>query len=242
MKSLALTFVLWALPVTLAAAEAPGQVLDLSHWKLTVPVAHSGSKEAHEIRQPQLALFQERTSFFVDPKRKGVVFRAPCGGATTSGSKFPRCELRELYGSGKDSTAVWGTDDGGVHTMTASLAITHLPAYKKHVVCAQIHDAKDDLIMVRLEGHKLFVERNKTGDVSLDPNYQLGDFFDLKIEASAGHIKVWYNGQPKMDWERSRTGCYFKAGCYTQSNAQKGDVPEAYGEVVIRKLELLHTP
>jgi Alginate lyase len=236
------TAALCAAPTSLLAADAPGQLLDLSHWKLTVPVAGEGSKDAAEIRQPQLSVFQDRTSFFVDPKLKGVVFRAACGGVTTKGSKYPRCELRELYGTGKDSTAVWNTSDAGSHVMTATLAVTHLPAYKPHVVCAQIHDAKDDLLMVRLEGQKLIIERNKTGDVELDANYKIGTFFDLKVEAGNGHVKVWYNGTPKLDWEQSRKGCYFKAGCYTQSNVQKGDAPDAYGEVTIRKLNLTHTP
>jgi poly(beta-D-mannuronate) lyase len=241
-RSFYLSFICWASTAAIALAEVPGQMLDLSHWKLTIPVASSTSTEAEEIRQPQLASFQDRNCFFFDTKQKGVVFRAPCGGATTKGSKFPRCELRELYGDGKDSSAVWGTDDTARHVLTATLAITHLPDHKKHVVCAQIHDAKDDLIMVRLEGQKLFVERNKVGDVELDANYQLGTFFDLKIEAGSGHVKVSYNGTLKMDWKQSRHGCYFKAGCYTQSNVQKGDSANAYGEVIIRKLNLSRLP
>jgi len=181
-------------------------------------------------------MFQDRSTFFVEPRAKAVVFRAPCGGATTKGSKFPRSELREMSSSDPQSPASWGTADSGLHTLAATLAITHLPDHKPHVVCAQIHDAKDDLMMVRLEGQKLFVERNKIGDVEMDANYQLGTFFDLKIVAGRGHVQVWYNGTPKMDWEVSRKGCYFKAGCYTQSNVQKGDAAEAYGEVAIRKL------
>ena len=43
-----------------------------------------------------------------------------------------------------------------------------------------------------------------------------------------------------MDWEVDTTGCYFKAGCYTQSNESKGDKPESYGEVVIYKLVVEH--
>jgi poly(beta-D-mannuronate) lyase len=223
------------------AAEPPGKVLDLAHWKLTVPIASDGSQIAAEIRQPELDTFEDSSCFFVDSKLRGVVFRAACGGVTTKGSKYPRSELRELYGSGKDSTAVWSTDDSTIHTLAANLAVTHTPQRKNQVVCAQIHDAKDDLMMIRLEGRKLFIERNKSKDVPLDNDYQLGMFFDLKIEAGRGRIKAWYNGVPKMDWEQSRSGCYFKAGCYTQSNVDKGDSPDAYGEVVIRQLAVTPT-
>jgi poly(beta-D-mannuronate) lyase len=70
---------------------------------------------------------------------------------------------------GKDE-ASWGTADGKIHSLQAVLAITQTPAVKKHVVCSQIHSAKDDIMMVRLEGKKLFIQRNKSGDVKLDHN------------------------------------------------------------------------
>lgn len=238
MRSGAAMLIGFAWSGVLAAAEPPGKMLDLAHWKLTLPTAAAGEKHALEIRQPQLATFSELSCFFFDPQLRGVVLRAACGGAVTKGSKFPRCELRELYGSGKDSAAVWSTADPVEHVLEATLAITHLPAHKPQVVCAQIHDAEDDLLMIRLEKRRLFVERNETGDIPLDSNYELGTFFDLKIMAGQGHAKVWYNGAAKLDWEVVRPGCYFKAGCYTQSNVQKGDAPDAYGEVVIRRLEV----
>jgi len=36
-------------------------------------------------------------------------------------------------------------------------------------VCTQIHDAKDDIMAVRLEGNKLFIETNESGNIKLDP-------------------------------------------------------------------------
>ena len=88
-------------------------------------------------------------------------------------------------------------------------------------------------MIVRLEGKMLFVERKDLPDVRLDSNYKLGTRFSVKIEAEDGHVKVWYNDQLKMDWGVSQQGCYFKAGCYTQSNPGKGDLPTAAGEVAI---------
>ncbi len=168
------------------------------------------------------------------------MLRARCDGVTSKNSEYPRSELREMKRDGK-SEASWGTADGKIHSILVVQAITQTPAVKKHVVCAQIHDAKDDVMMVRLEGKKLFIERNKSGDITLDHNYKLGTMFKLKIQAGAGRIKVWYNGSLKMDWELSRTGCYFRVGCYTQSNTKKGDRPDSYGEVVIYKLQVTHS-
>jgi len=221
------------------AAEFPAEVLDLTHWKITLPAPGPESKHAREVEQPELAQFQDPASFFVASDTGGVVFRAACGGVTTKGSKYPRSELREM--SGGDRETSWGTDDAGAHSLRATLAVTHLPARKPHVVCAQIHDAKADLIMVRVEGRKLLVERNKAEDVLLDADYSPGKFFELRIEAGGGHVRLWHNGEAKMDWERSRGGCYFKIGCYTQSNPDKGDAPEEFGEVVVRSLSVSGT-
>lgn len=226
--------------LTMASAEkVPAKILDLSAWKLTLPIVKEGEKNAVEVKQPKLALFSDSGYFFTDNEDKAVVFRASCGGNTTPNSKYPRCELREMTVDGK-GRASWETDSNLGHTMTMRVAVTHTPEVKPHVVCAQIHDADDDLIMIRLEGKHLFVERKPFEDVSINRNYVLGTPFDLKIEAKGGRVKVWCDGDEKMDWEVAAKGCYFKAGCYTQSNRQKGDTEKAYGEVKIYSLKVEH--
>jgi hypothetical protein len=225
------------LAVDVRAADVPARVLDLSSWRLTLPINTDRPGEPDEIRQPELASFVDPRWFFVNEAADGVVFRAPCGGRTTKGSKYPRSELREASGTAR---AAWGTADGVVHVLTATLAVTKTPPVKKHVCCLQIHDAQDDLLMVRVEGRKLLIERKSDSDVLLDGDYALGTRFDLKIEASGGSIKAWHNGQLKMDWKSDRKGCYFKAGCYTQSNPDQGDAPDSYGEVVIHRLQVVH--
>lgn len=222
-----------------ANEKIPADILDLSCWKITMPFSSEKKKgKALEIKHPDFLKYKAPNNFFVNSEKDGVVFRAHCTSATTKSSKYPRCELREMKPDGK-TKASW-TTSVGKHTMIIDQAITAVPPVKSHVVCAQIHDAKDDLMMVRLEGKKLFVERNKIGDVMLDANYKLGTKFQIKIEAENGKVKVWYNKELKMDWQVSAEGCYFKAGCYTQSNPSKGDKPESFGEVVIYKLEVRH--
>jgi hypothetical protein len=226
--------------------DKPSGMLDLARWKLTLPYAKEGGKKPLEIFQPDLGDFVDPDCFFVHLSGEGVVFRAHCTETTTKNSSYPRCELREMTTRKNPKhykykeKASWGTADGGVHRMVATLAITALPPVKPHVVCAQIHDANDDLMMIRLEGRKLFVERNKVGDVMLDADYELGTRFSFKIEVSEGHVRVFYNGQQKMDWEKTKNRCYFKAGCYTQSNTAKGDLPSSFGEVIIYKLKVEH--
>jgi poly(beta-D-mannuronate) lyase len=219
------------------AVESPGQIIDLRGWKLTLPIDTPQPGRPDEIVGPQLAGFSAAGFFFTSENGRAVIFRALCGGVATRGSSYPRCELREMQADGKKEAA-WSTEDSAIHSLTASLAVTHLPAVKPHVVCAQIHDADDDLIEIRLEGKKLQVERAGQISVMLDRNYQLGAWFDLKIEAGGGHVRVFYTGEDKLDWQVARGGCYFKAGCYTQSNTKKGDAGDDYGEVLITKLDV----
>jgi len=217
--------------------QYPSDVLDLRVWKLTLPYSTDDSENPGEIVNPELMTFSDHTSFFLNTEKNAVVFKANSGGVSTPGSKYPRSELREMLINGEK--ADWGTDDGGTHIMEAQMVITHLPEIKQHVVAAQIHDAEDDVMMIRLEGSNLFIERNSLDEITLDKNYQLSTRFSLRIEAAERSIKVWYNNVLKMDWQIEKTGCYFKAGCYVQSNTSTDD-PSAYGEVYIYDLIVRH--
>ena len=242
MKTLTCTiFLLCFLFGAQASARVPSEVLDLGCWKITLP--YDGDREGHplEISQPALAGFQNPTCFFVNAAGDGVVFRANCTSVSTKKSSYPRSELREMGRENPGKVkAGWSTSDGMLHRMTVTEAITAVPPVKKHVVSAQIHNAKDDVLMIRLEDKNLFIERNKLEHVVLDADYKLGAKFTVRMEAVNGHIKVWYNDSLKMDWAVVKKGCYFKAGCYTQSNPDRGDSPESYGEVVIYKLIVEH--
>jgi hypothetical protein len=221
-------------------AELPGDLLDLAAWKLTLPTGDEGSPT--EIFQPELNTFALEPYFQLDEAGDGVVFRAHAGGVTTGNSSYPRCELREMAGDGIEMAA-WSTTEGE-HTMTLTQAITHLPQEKPHVVAGQVHDAEDDVIMIRLEDTNLFVEGGGDDLGTLDASYALGTRFTVRIEVAAGHIRVFYENlvTPVVDIERDTDGCYFKAGAYTQSNPEQGDDPDAYGEVVIYDLTVTHDP
>lgn len=228
-------------PTPAPAPEPPGSpaaFLDLRDWKITLPIdtSHSGSPD--EILQPELATYVLEPYFHLNAEKNAVVFRAPVEGATTSSSGYPRSELREMADGGTKQ-ASWSTTSG-THTLVLRQAITHLPAVKRHVVAGQVHDASDDVIMIRLEGANLFVEGGGADLGTLDPAYTLGTVFTVKVVASGGHIKVYYNDVLKVDVARAATGCYFKAGAYTQSNLAKGDAPGAYGEVVLYDLKMSH--
>lgn len=125
--------------------------------------------------------------------------------------------------------------------MTITQAITATPRAKPHVVAGQIHDAEDDILMVRLEGRRLFVESNGDDVGVLDPRYRLGTRFTVAIVATPSGVRVTYNTARTVDLPKVGRGWYFKAGCYPQSNPERGDSPDAFGEVVIYALTVSHT-
>ena len=220
-------------------AGTPGAVLNLTDWKLTLPVADAGSTDAREVLQPRLASFALSPYFATNPTRTGVVFQANAGGATTSGSSYPRSELREMTDGGA-SEASWSSTSG-THTLVISEAITALPAVKPHVVAGQIHDANDDVAVFRLEGSSLYLTHGNDSHYQLiTGSYRLGTRFEAKFVVSGGKIDAYYNGALVASIADSFTGGYFKAGCYTQSNTDKGDAAGAFGQVIIFGLSVSH--
>jgi poly(beta-D-mannuronate) lyase len=220
------------------ARAVPGDLLDLTNWKLTLPIG--GAHKPTEVTQPALRRYSVSPYFHVDPTGSGVVFQANAGGVTTSNSGYPRSELREMMAGGNDE-ASWSTTSG-THAMSVQLAITHLTAAKPQVTVAQIHDDADDVLVVRLDGPgHLYVEHNGDDYGDMDTAYRLGSVFTVEFTVASGHIRISYNGVPKVDYAKSSGGDYFKAGCYTQSNTSKGDAPDSYAQVIIYHLTVTHS-
>jgi poly(beta-D-mannuronate) lyase len=218
----------------------PADVLDLTNWKLTLPVDGDGDGRADEIRQPCLAIpcYNPKRKMYDNPEfkvpfssvwfhvtdnRQGVVFRAPVNGATTSGSENSRSELRELAPADEDGDEVearWSNKGSAVHTMELEQAIMSTPRRHRSVVTAQIHNDDDDVILIKYRDGRLFADADRGDfDETLDENYRLGRRFKLRILAT-----------------------YFKAGVYNQSNLEKypDESPNSYGEVVIYALKVTH--
>ncbi|MBO9198714.1 MULTISPECIES: polysaccharide lyase family 7 protein [Niastella] len=225
------------------ADNYPASVLDLTNWKLNIPLDENKDGKSDEIKQPQLATYVIDPWFHNNNNNTGVVFRAHCGGTTTSGSGFPRSELREMINNGK-SGASWSSD-AGAHTMEIEQAITHLPVVKPHIVAGQIHDANDDVIVFRLEGKKLFIDHNGADGAVLTKNYELGTRFKVKMEVSNGEVRSYYNDALVETYPVHFAGAYFKAGAYVQSNCEgrkkvAGESCDSFGEVVIYKVTVTH--
>lgn len=221
------------------ACSYPAQRLDLRNWKVTLPTG--GKEKPTEIKQPKLGNFRVDPWFTVNQGCTGVQFRAAVNGVTTSGSGYPRSELREMANGGKDN-ASWSTT-AGTHTLTIDQTITQLPKVKPHLVTGQIHDSEDDVTVFRLEGTRMYVTNGDNSTYKLiEPNYRLGTRFQVRFVVSGGKINAYYNGQLKATLTKKASGSYFKAGAYTQANCQKSKpcASSNYGEVIVHKVTVTH--
>jgi hypothetical protein len=219
----------------------PAAVLDLTNWKLTLPIGTEKNKPT-EIKQPRLASY-EHASYFVTLVGGGVRFRAPVNGVTTSGSSNPRSELRELRPGGD-----WSSSDGQTHTMVIDQAFTHLPNARTDggtagVVGGQIHDADNDICVFRLEGKNLWLTSGNNAHYKLiTDTYELGTRFKATFSVLNDVVSVYFNGQLVDRLAAKFARAYFKAGAYTQansSNSKPNDVTN-YGEVVVYSVTVAH--
>ena len=220
--------------------DTPGHILDLSNWKLTLPTG-SGSSPT-EVVGNALGSLTGQDKWFSVGQGCGVAFRAPVNGVTTSGSKNPRSELREMTDDGAAS-AGWSSTEG-THTMVLREAFTRLPSGKPQVVGGQIHDASDDISVFRLEGSSLYVtEGNNPHYRLVTDSYRLGTPFEAKYVVSGGVIRAYYNGRLVATIAKDFSGAYFKAGAYTQANCQDASPCGSgnYGEVMVYSLRVTHS-
>lgn len=217
--------------------RSPSTVIDLTNWYITLPTGQP--KKPDCVYQPDLNSLANEY-FYLHPTGNVVVFKAPCGGVTTKNSKYPRSELREMMNAGKDK-ASWSTTSG-VHTMTYTASVQHLPPCKPSVIVGQVHDGKNDVVVIKLNKRSLDVFYNSKRYCVLDDNYTTGVKFSVKIHAEKGRILVYYNNMdaPKATITEKCSTCYFKIGCYTQSSPAKGDKPDEYAEVWVYDANVSH--
>lgn len=169
-----------------------------------------------------------------------VVFKTPANGATTTNSKYSRTELRE-YNSPDDwdKPAAW-SNTSGTHTIEGEYSVKHTFTKRPQVVFQQIHAGGDDLTQSAVDGNRIvqfFEDKSKVFELS--PTIPAK--FKVKTVASGGRVKVYFNGELKVDYAKSGSSLYFKSGNYNQSNVKDwGESPDAYGETTIYSLSVSH--
>jgi hypothetical protein len=170
-----------------------------------------------------------------------VEFRVPMNGGTTPNSEYPRTEMRERKSDG--SKASW-SGRSGKHILSSTDKVTHLPPNKPEVVIGQVHDGEDDRLQIRVEGDTWRLSVNGTErSTPLLTGYALGTYVSWKISVDGGTVKVFINGAEQFSGNPGwpSTGCYFKKGCYAQTNTSKGNAASEYVSVVTQKNSLVLT-
>jgi hypothetical protein len=217
-------------------SSAPGSVLDLSRWYLTLPIAPPAGDEdtsgPWDIYQPRLATFSHelfRTGS--DQHGRYVEYTAPTKGVTTSGSGATRCELRQMTGPSREAKAAWSFADGKPHTLTCTLTCDGTSIVgRKEVIVGQIHGPGGTPPLILCVNHtrggalEVFRQGPRQGD--LLTGLQPGELFTYRIDASDGRLRLYacrgtadqLPTTAAFDWSASvlteQSGCYFKAGAY----------------------------
>ncbi|MGB7326706.1 MAG: polysaccharide lyase family 7 protein [Rubripirellula sp.] len=216
-------------PTTNVTGPHPGSRFDLSHWKLTLPYdqAHNYGGHAMEVGAKQLTEDFKDPHFLTDANG-AMVFWCPVVGSTTEGTKFPRCELREMLTPG-DPGDNWKMP--GSHTMEARCRVLEVPDYPK-VVIGQIHSfSGKSKPLVKLQYYKGRIEAliklspfSGKDKLIQFPEVELNRDISWKIELKDGVLSISVNDVTQSEnivehdvtWE-SQT-FYFKAGVYPQDN------------------------
>ena len=209
-------------PVT-PAAIAPSKI-NLSTWNLTLPTGKSDDPTV--ISTAQLVAGYSSPYFYTNSQ--GLNFWAPVNGVSTSGSDYPRSELRETHADG--TLYNWHATDFKTSSLSATLDVGQVPSTGK-VVVGQIHGVENGQPLVKLvwESGTLVaqIRNTPTGsnqDYTLAKGLALGQHFSYAITLSSSDVlTISINGTVEHTQSVSSSwndiGLYFKAGSYVQDNS-----------------------
>jgi Ca2+-binding RTX toxin-like protein len=240
--------------MTLSASLAPSGNFNLSNWYLTLPIDSSGGIGGSAATVKNLTNYQLSNYFFTGSDG-GMVFHAPVDGATTSGTKYARTELREMNGS---SLAAWHLSTGG--KMTATLAVDQIPTLfdgsQGKVVVGQIHGSNDELVRLYWSAGGMYFANDLSGTDNSEhkfyfkdsagnaPSISLGEKFSYTIDAHGSNLEVdiyadghVYTSTTTINSVWQSDTLYFKAGAYLGVNETQGT---GWGETEFYDLRFNH--
>lgn len=229
------------------SALPPGSNFDLTHWKLTLPLDATGGTTgvATEISAAQLVAGYTNFYFYSAPDG-AMIFWCPVIGATTSGTTFPRSELRELVNP-NNASINWTGD--GTHVLRAQCQVTQQPSAGA-IIIGQIHGYSYSQRLVKLQFNAGKVEayvRNSptlSGDTKFTyASVPLNGTINYEIKVVDGVASIAVNGVTNShnffasDPAWRTNDFYFKAGSYVQDNS---GVATEGGRVAFYQLSVSH--
>jgi hypothetical protein len=216
---------------TLDPNKPPGGNFNLTNFYLGLPVDSSGgtSGDSASIPAAQLVAGYSNALYFYTGPDGAMVFWAPVTGATTSGSSYPRSELREQVNPPSNSSNWFAF---GTHTLDAQCRVQQVPSSGK-VIIGQIHGYTGAALpLVKLQYNsgnvEVLIKTNANNDLT-DYKYTYGavglsNNITYQIKVLNGLVVVTVNGitrslnvfQSDPDWATNTL--YYKAGSYCQDN------------------------
>ena len=239
---------------TLAYAQnpslPPSSNFDLSAWKLQTLDTNLAFTE---IQAVDLTNSYISNNFYTSATDGSMVFRVPSNGQPTSGSSYPRVELRQMTNG-----ANWKLTDATEHYLTAQCKVIAVAPAKPQTIIGQIHgsETNSELLKLRwtgyLNGQCKIEARYENNDasqaeygVTLASGLSLGDLITYTLTMKNGTINCTVNGVTASQtytttFFGTTDAYYFKAGNYLQYNNQTVPDPTIiYGQNQFYKLSLV---
>jgi hypothetical protein len=117
-----------------ASNKLPADVLNLTCWYLQLPISETGEDDSPWfVTTAELQTFSD--AYFYVGAHGGVVFRTPVWGVHTSGSQYPRSELRETK-NGKNID--WYPSAYRLSSLSAALEVNEVPSMTSSGTNAQV--------------------------------------------------------------------------------------------------------
>ena len=179
--------------------------------------------------------------FYLDGNGDVVFKQYVQNGRTSTNTKYPRTECRELQPNGT-SKAAWSSGSG-THYGKGISKIDHVPSAKPWVVFFQVHDADSDFFRVQTEDGAIVCRRTPPGGSEirtvLRSSYTVGAWIAWEWRFESGTLTIKLDGTTVLTASgMSKTGCYEKFGCYNQVNNRSdgGSAPTGeYCQVTVQR-------
>lgn len=171
------------------------------------------------------------------------------GGRTSTNTKYPRCEFREMAVGSTTTKASW-SGTSGRHIMRGKSKVMHFAPEKPEVCVAQAHDASDDILMVHVTGSSATgpqtwrIKVNGTTVATPLTNVALGQEVSWDFDLNNGALTVKINGSTAYTGNPgyASSGCYFKTGAYAQQNStDQSNSSTEYSRIELRDLFISHS-
>lgn len=223
--------------------KPPGENFDLSAWKLqTLNETDSSYLQIDDTDELNV---HSSKFFYTDSTDGSMVFRCTSnGGTTSSGTKYPRVELRQM----RDG-ANWSLSNKDEHYLNAECKVMKVAEIKPKTIIGQIHgsESNSEMLKIRWTGYEVgkcyvearFQKNDNEGSeygVKLAEGLSLGDLIEYSVTMKEGTVSVTVNGKTASqtytsEYYGTTDKYYFKAGNYIQWNDDIVNAPPSVSGV-----------